>query len=984
MAPHLSVVAPLYSDVGSPRPLGTLLLVSDANEFLFPLIQSWPLPSRTAETLLVRRDGDEALFLNSLRHQPGAALNLRIPLNRTDVPAVMAIMGKVGVVRGKDYRGVDVLSAVLPVPDSPWFIVSKMDTEEAFAGWRNRSLLILSLIVILTGMTVVAGFAFWQREKKYHFQTILMSEAARKVDEERYRITLHSIGDAVIATDAGGRVTIMNAVAEKLTGWNENEARQRHLDGVFRIVNEETGSTVESPVTKVLNEGVVVGLANHTMLIAKDGARRPIADSGAPIRDENGNITGVVLVFRDQTEEREAREALFESEQKHRRLFESMTDAFVSTDMAGVLQEFNPAYQAMLGYDDGELRRLTYQDLTPEKWHAMESEIVEKQILKTGFSDVYEKEYRRRDGSIFPVELRTFLIRDDANQPIGMWTIVRDITIRKRMERELSLRNRIAEIFLTSSSEEMYLKVLTDILEELASPFGVFGYLDEKGALVVPTMTRTVWDRCRIPDKQFVFPRETWGDSSWPRCLRIKQATFTNKPSDRTPAGHIRITRHISIPLLHMGEAIGLIQVANKDTDYTVEDVSLLETIGKSIAPVLQARLVAERQSIEKEKLHEQLLQSQKMESVGRLAGGVAHDFNNMLNVILGYAELALEKVALGDPLRDDLTEIFDAGRRSAEITHQLLAFARKQIIIPRALSLNDNVEKLLKMLRRLIGEDIDLVWKPGPGLWPVYTDSSQIDQILANLCVNARDAIEGVGRITIETGNVILDDAYCTNHAEFIPGEFVVLTVSDNGRGMNNEIRQHIFEPFFTTKDVGEGTGLGLAMVYGIARQNNGFINVYSEVGQGTTFKIYLPRYMGAVEITEVRDSMDIQPGRGETVLVVEDEAPVLRLSRKVLTELGYVALAAHNPREALKLAGEHPGAIDLLITDLVMPEMNGRDLAERMLTLYPALKVLFMSGYTSETISRHGVLEKGVHFIQKPFNKKDLAGKVREALDE
>ncbi len=396
-------------------------------------------------------------------------------------------------------------------------------------------------------------------------------------------------------------------------------------------------------------------------------------------------------------------------------------------------------------------------------------------------------------------------------------------------------------------------------------------------------------------------------------------------------------------------------------------------------------RDITERMRAEEERanLQNQLIQAQKMESVGRLAGGVAHDYNNMLSVIMGYSELALEKVdATNEPLHDYLREIYAAAVRSTDITRQLLAFARKQTIAPVVIDLNQAVENMLKMLRRLIGEDIDLAWLPKTDLWPVKFDPSQLDQILANMCVNARDAIDGVGRITIETGTVTFDEDYCASHRGFIPGEYVLLAVSDDGCGMEHEIVDKIFEPFFTTKAVGQGTGLGLSMVYGIVKQNQGFINVYSEPGKGTTLKIYLARHTSlAVEILS-QHSEDISVGYGEVILVVEDEVSILNFTKRLLEDLEYTVLTANSPSQALDLVKEHQYRIDLLITDVIMPEMNGRELSTQLHNVYPGLKTLFMSGYTANAIAHHGVLDVGINFIQKPFSKKVLAIKIREAL--
>jgi len=386
----------------------------------------------------------------------------------------------------------------------------------------------------------------------------------------------------------------------------------------------------------------------------------------------------------------------------------------------------------------------------------------------------------------------------------------------------------------------------------------------------------------------------------------------------------------------------------------------------------------------EKGKLQDQLLQSQKMESVGRLAGGVAHDFNNMLAVILGHTETALEYVDPDQPSHANLTEILKAAGRSADLTRQLLAFARKQTVAPRVLDLNKTISGMLNMLQRLIGEDIDLNWQPEADLWQIEMDPSQIDQILVNLCVNARDAISGVGKLTIETANSAFDEDYCTTHAGFILGEYVRLAVSDNGCGMDKETLSHLFEPFFTTKETGKGTGLGLATVYGIIKQNNGFINVYSEAGQGTTFAIYLPRHAGKAEQLREKGPTEATGHGQETILLAEDEPALLELTTMLLKRQGYTVLAASTPGEAIRLAREHAGEIHLLMTDVIMPEMNGRELAKNLLDIYPHMKRLFTSGYTANVIAHHGVLDKEVHFIQKPFSRKDLATKIREALDQ
>ncbi len=381
--------------------------------------------------------------------------------------------------------------------------------------------------------------------------------------------------------------------------------------------------------------------------------------------------------------------------------------------------------------------------------------------------------------------------------------------------------------------------------------------------------------------------------------------------------------------------------------------------------------------------LEAQFQQAQKMESVGRLAGGVAHDYNNMLGVILGHADLAMQRADGDDPLLAHLKAITDAAHRSTAITRQLLTFARKQTITPRTLNLNATVDGMLKILGRLIGEHIDLIWLPGTDLWSVKMDPSQIDQILANLCINARDAITNVGTLTIETENVCLENAPCCNHGGSVSGAFVLLAVTDDGIGMDAETLDKIFEPFYTTKDASRGTGLGLSTVYGIVQQNNGFIDVYSEPGQGTTFKIYLPRHEGKINGGERLRPAEIPQSHGETVLMVEDDAAIMNVCSVILEKLGYHVLTALTPYSALEAAKQQAGNIDLLLTDVVMPEMNGRDLADRILNLFPEIRVLFMSGYSADVIAHRGILEDGIQFIQKPLTIRELANKVRAVLD-
>ncbi len=407
-----------------------------------------------------------------------------------------------------------------------------------------------------------------------------------------------------------------------------------------------------------------------------------------------------------------------------------------------------------------------------------------------------------------------------------------------------------------------------------------------------------------------------------------------------------------------------------------------------AISPVFDAagkliNYVAGKHDVTREvQLEAQLRQAQRMEAVGCLAGGVAHDFNNLLMGIMGYAELCRDEIEPGHPIREYLDEITGDAQRSTEIIRQLLAFARKQTIAPRVLDLDVAVAGMLKLLRRLIGEDIKLTWRPGADVPSVRIDPSQVDQLLANLCVNARDAIAGVGEVVLETGHVVIDAEFCASHLEAIPGAYVFLAVSDDGGGMDQETLAQVFEPFFTTKGLGKGTGLGLATVYGIVKQNNGFIDATSEPGKGTTFRIYLPQVEAGAAKTPETPRAEIPRGCGETVLLVEDEKSLLFTCGRFLEDLGYKVLSAETPGEALAIAARHPGNLHVLLTDVVMPGMDGRQLSKRIRAVEPGVKVVFMSGYTADVIAQRGVQDDGVQFLSKPFTRDDLARKLRKAL--
>jgi len=1267
--PHIDIITPIFSVKDTlHRPIGAIIFTTNARQFLYPLIQSWPVPSRSAETILVRRDGDSVVFLNDMRFRKDAALKTRISLTQSNVPAVMAVTGKHGVFRGVDYRGVPVYSAVMQVPNSPWAIVAKVDEREAMASWQIQSLLILVVFLFAIGGIVTIGLLFWQRDEKAHYRTLYTSAAALQESEMRYSTTLMSIGDGVIAADSTGVIELLNPVAEQLTGWTQTEARGKRVEEVFCIVNEETRRVVDNPLERVMREGIIVGLANHTVLISRDGVERPIADSGAPIRNAKGEIVGAVLIFRDVTQShrhqqerettirllqlindpaqthdlirnilvliqewfkfdavglrmrsgedypyyeyqgfsqefirsedklcaidesghierdnsgnpvfectcgqvisgridpsnpnftpkgsfwinhasdisssdsiktapyhnrnrcvgegfesiglfplrvgeytigllqlndrtpgrfsaeslafmesiadqiaialrmRETQEALYDSEEKFRHLVESLRNEyfFYRHDLKRVFTYLSPSVTDVLGYSVEEFMTDSSKYVTDNPLNKKVDEFTTQSLLGNP-QPTYELELYHKNGEIRLIAVTETPVFAHSGKVIGVEGIAHDITELKRSEKALQLSHeRLKEAQQTARLGNWEANLITGELFWSDVIFDIFGFdlksfvpsvsafrnavHPEDRELVVESERRSeqsglhdVVHRIIRPDNEVRFVHELArrfnDDKGNPVMLRgtVQDVTELKRAEDEIRASEERfrgLFENATVGLYHT-TIDGQIILANRAFLNLVECSSMEELFNRKVenrgylnpadaeeflrrmgedgvvsgfetawkrsdgSPVYvreSARLVRDEEGgmlffegivediskhkkaeEENQKLQHQLLHAQKMEAVGRLAGGVAHDFNNMLLAILGNAELALSELIPEHPVREYLTEIEKAGQRSTDLTRQLLAFARRQTISPVAVDLNDAVSGMLKMLRRLIGEDLSLFWKPGIDLWNVKIDPSQIDQILANLTVNARDAISGVGKITIETMNVVFNRSDKAAHPDAESGEYVLLAVSDDGCGIDAKTKEHLFEPFYTTKALGKGTGMGLATVFGIVKQNRGFIYVYSEVNQGTTFKIYLPRCDShPTESVEDEESVELMNGY-ETILLVEDEPSILALGQKMLDKQGYKVLAATGPEEAIAIACEHSGKIDLLLTDVIMPGMNGEVLASRLTALRPELKCLYMSGYTANAIAHHDILDEGINFLQKPFTAKSLGDKVKATL--
>jgi len=653
------------------------------------------------------------------------------------------------------------------------------------------------------------------------------------------------------------------------------------------------------------------------------------------------NLEEVNLKLQKEFTERiMAENALRTSEEKLNSIVSTSQEWIWSKDLTGVYTFSNPAVLDILGYlPEDILGHAVANSFVHKEDLLMMKELLSRSIaLKTGWSNIVAR-WQHKDGTYRYLESSAVPMLDESGSLYGFQGTDRDITIRKQTEDDVR------------ASEERY----RTIFESKAT------------ANILMAQDLTIL----MANDDFVVLS---GYSKQELEGKIKLSAFADANDLE------RVMSYDKMHRLDPASALSSNEFRFKNRNGEVRDLF----VSVAVIPKTNESVVSLIDVTERKQLETQLIQSKKMESVGRLAGGVAHDFNNMLSVIIGNTEIAMLTVDSNSPLRRTLQDIMSAAMRSAELTRQLLAFARKQTASPRVLNLSDTVTSMLKMVQRLIGENINLIWMPGQNLWKVKIDPSQVDQILVNLTVNARDAIGQKGRITIETSNASCDGGYGNGFTDFAPGDYVELSVRDNGCGMEKHTLANIFEPFYTTGKGGQGTGLGLATVYGIVKQNGGFINVRSEPGQGSIFRIYLPRHKDTgTETTDDASETQMQGGT-ETVLIVEDEETVLKLGRAMLETLGYNVLSARSADQALKLAKGHAGEIDLLLTDVVMPDMNGKELSERITAIRPGLKFLYMSGYTADVIAHQGILDKGVQFISKPFSLKHLAAKIRETIGE
>ncbi len=812
-----------------------------------------------------------------------------------------------------------------------------------------------------------------KEKKKTNNKPVRDSGNLQNFDLLSAKTIVESIHDAFFALDEDFRITYFNHIAEELLHRKKEEVLGKHLfDEAFP---QAKGSIFEKQYTIALKEKKKLqfetffsiepyvnwydvrvypfekGISVYFLVTTEKkkfeeqlkATNQQLRATEQQLRANNQQLAATEQQLRANNQQLSAHNQQLQAaeyelknrEKNLRNIIENTSNIFYYHTPDHILTYLSPQTREILGYEPEEAMFRWTKLITDNPVNETGLQKTEKAIETGEKQSPYELELKRKDGTKIWVEVREAPIIEDG-KVVSIAGSLNEITRRKQAEQRLR------------ESEEKYRMIVENAID------GIEITQDDKLIFFNDQFAKMLgYSKKELKNINFsnIFTEEALQD--------LKKRNQNRKANKDVPSIYKTTFKR------------------KDETEIKVEvSYEIIDYRGRP------ATFAIIRDITEKELLEEKLNQAQKLESVGRLAGGVAHDFNNKLTVIVGYTEMLLKKYDKESEDYQDLKEIFDAAIQSKEVTRQLLAFARKQTISPRVLNINTTIEKMLKMLNRLIGENIKLHWLPETNVWPLKIDPTQIDQILANLCINARDAIDGDGTIIIETKNMSIKEKRFNNDEHFVPGDYVQISVSDNGCGIDEETQRNIFEPFFSTKGLDKGTGLGLATVYGIVKQNNGYIYVYSEPQHGTTFKIFLPRNYSNKPKTGTDKKESLKIGKGELILLVEDEKKIIEMSRKILTMLGYEVISANSPLKAIQLAGEYKHTIKLLITDVIMPEMNGKELADKLVREIPQLKVLFMSGYTASTIERQGIIDGDVNFIQKPFAMTDFGEKIREIL--
>ena len=751
--------------------------------------------------------------------------------------------------------------------------------------------------------------------------------------------------------DETGRFIFENAAWKKHFAPPPASAANQHHD--------ERPPAVKAPPLSAADRLVLAnGRAVETVecRTTADGIRRDWLMLKFPLQDIHGShlLGGFGL---DITLAREAERASRLSELRYRRLHENLMDGFIATDLAGHFLETNQALQEMLGYSAAELKGISYQKITPEKWHAFEAQIITRQVETRGFSDVFEKEYRHRHGHVFPVELRLYREMDFDGRPVGYWALVRDISGRVQALRQLEQSERRLSLAIAATSEAIWeWDVLLGEAYFSARWYEILGYPDQH----FPMNSAIFRERCHPDDLHFVEER-------------VRAALASNTPVCYDCEFRVRASDGQWRWLLGRGNVVK----RNEAGHPLVLSGTCTDITGRKLA-----ELQAETSLRERDRLEAQLRQAQKMEAIGSLAGGIAHDFNNILGAIMAHAELARMAAKDNQPVQASLAQILKSSDRAKELVWQILTFSRQNKVERKVIQLQPVINEVLKLLGSTLPATIEMVANVRSEISPVLADPTQIHQVLINLCTNAAHAMSGrCGQLEICLDQVVVDEVLASSMPDLVPGEFVRLSVRDTGHGMDAKTLSHMFEPFFTTKGPGEGTGLGLAVVHGIVSEHEGIIQVFSQPGVGTRFQVFLPAKLNAVADAN-HPSPLLPPGAGERVLVVDDELALCDVIASMLNKFNYQVVTCTKPLAALEMLRQKPDFFDLVLLDLAMPGLTGLDLAKEILHLAPSMPVLLTTGYsgglTVEKIQRLGIRK----LIMKPILPSALLQTIREAL--
>ena len=890
-------------------------------------------------------------------------------------------------------------------------------------------------------------------------------EKKLKQKKESFKTTLNSIGDAVISTDIEGNVLYMNLVAQRLTGYSVADARGRPVGDIFEIYNYKTNEPIGNPVKKVIETGRVVGLANHTVLVSKNDQEYHISDSGCPIKNEKGEITGAVLVFRDVSDEYRMQEALYKSEKKYKAVFENTGTATVIIEGDGTVSLANNKFAEMA---DNSLENIINKIKWPEY------------VVKDDHEKMWEQHRLRREDRNKALREYEFRFKDNSGRIKNIFATIDmipgtkksvasllDITEWKRVKKNLKEREEQLSTLLDASPDIICFKDgegkwmhanksilnlfslnqadyknkssydLIDCINKISSSaLKAFDKTDEiawnKGSITrneevidQPDGKRRIYDMIRVPiyknngDRKglLVFGRDiTKLKETEKELAQFFEINLDLLCIADTKGNFIKVNKAwenlLGYPVEEIEQAKFLDFVHPDDLENTINEMNKLKnqekvlnfvnrfqckdgsyryiewrsnSVGDTIFAA--ARDITERIEDEKEKkrLREELLQAQKLESIGTLAGGVAHDFNNILTVIIGLTQLVMNKTGKTNPIYSNLESIFGAAERAAKLTEQLLLFSRKQEMSFQTTNLNKTISRLEKMLRRLIGEDITMHNSFQEDLWWIKADEGQIEQVITNLVVNARDAMPEGGDLYINTQNVTIDEEKAQILHDIEPGKYVRFDIEDTGHGIDEKTQNKIFDPFFTTKGRAKGTGMGLSVVHGIIKKHKGLITVHSIPDHGAIFRVYLP----AIDKKDSEDKQIIKEnikkyqGEGETILLVEDEEPVLDFLKNILDNYNYLYFSAESAEKANQIFQRNKDNIDLVVSDVIMSGMNGVELADQLKEQKKDLKIILGSGYSDSKVAPEKIREKGYNFIQKPYDVLQLLKMIHKTLN-